>query len=228
LDIYISSDHGSTKIPAAAGNVVDEKFYRERATDRHHRYIAVPEGRATNPTAYDQMHCYIVRADAFGTRESYFIARGYGRFVETKESIYVHGGLTPEETIVPFCKLAKTEIEALQPTIYLPDNVVRYSVKADLVFSVGNPNDYEIKNVELNVLESDLPGVSVEVIPAGISTEVALPVRIKRRPGVPGLENITVEGSFELQRQRFPIMALQIPVQARSLIESKTEFDFDL
>jgi len=105
---------------------------------------------------------------------------------------------------------------------------VRYSVKADLVFSVGNPNDYEIRNVELNVLESDLPGVDVEVIPAGISAEVAIPVRIKRRPGVPGLENITVEGSFELQGQRFPIKAMQIPVRARSLMESKAEFDFDL
>jgi len=228
LDIYISSDHGSTKIPTAVGNIVDEKFYKERAKNRHHRYIAVSEGRANSPTAYDQAHCYIVRADAFGTRESYFIARGYGRFVETKESVYVHGGLMPEETIVPFCRLAKTEIEALQPTIHLPDNVVRYSVKADLVFSVGNPNDYEIRNVELNVLESDLPGVDVEVIPAGISAEVAIPVRIKRRPGVPGLENITVEGSFELQGQRFPIKAMQIPVRARSLMESKAEFDFDL
>ena len=42
----------------------------------------------------------------------------------------------------------------------------------------------------------------------------------------PSLENITVEGSFELQGQRFPIKAVQIPVQARSLMESKTEFDF--
>jgi len=228
LDVYLASDHGSTKIPAAAGNVVDAKFYRERAKDRHHRYIVAPEGRASSPTAYDQAHCYIVGADAFGARESYFIARGYGRFIETQESIYVHGGLTPEETIVPFCKLAKTEIEALQPTIYLPDNVVRYSVKAELVLSVGNPNDYEIRNVELNVLESDLPGVSVAAIPPGISAEVAIPARIKRRPGVPGLEHITVEGSFELRGQQFPIKPVQIPVQARSLMESKTEFDFQV
>lgn len=226
LDIFIASDHGSTKIPTTVGNIVDESFHRERAKDRHHRYIVVPKGRATNPTAYDQAHCYVVCSDALGTRENYFIARGYGRFIETKESIYMHGGLTPEETIVPFCRLAKTEIEALQPTIYLPDNVVRYSVKADLVFNIGNPNDYEIRNVELNILESDLPGMSVEAVPAGISAEVAFPVRIKRQPGVPSLENITVEGSFELQGQRFPIRAVQIAVQARSLVESKTEFDF--
>jgi hypothetical protein len=228
LDVLVSSDHGSTKIPARIRNTLDDKFYRERAQDRHHRYISVPPARAANPTAYDQTHCYIVRADAFGTREDYFIARGYARFIQTQDSIYVHGGLTPEETIVPFCKLARSEIEALQPTIHLPDNVVRYSVKADLVFVVGNPNEYDVRDVELNVLESDLPGVSVEVISAGISTEVTIPVRIKRRPGAPTLEAITLEGSFALQGQRFPIQTVHIPVQARSLLESKTEFDFDM
>jgi hypothetical protein len=228
LDIYISSDHGSTKIPAHVRNVLDDKFYRERAQDRHHRYITVPEGRAINPTAYDQAHCYIVRPDAFGTREHYFIARGYDRFIETQESIYVHGGLTPEETIVPFCKLARMEIEAQQPTIRLPDNVVRYSVKANLVFVVGNPNEYDITNVELNVLESDQPGVLVERIPAGIATEVIIPVRIKRRPGAPAQENITVVGAFDLQGQRFAIRPVNIPVEARSLMETKTEFDFEV
>jgi len=226
LDIYIASDHGSTKVPAGVRNVLDDKFYRERTEDRHHRYITVPEGRATNPTAYDQTHCYIIHADTFGTREHYFIARGYDRFIETEESIYVHGGLTPEETIVPFCKLVRTEIEALQPTIRLPDNVIRYSVKANLVFDVGNPNAYEITNIELNVIESDLPGVSVEAIPAGIATETTIPVRIKRRPGVPTLEAITVEGVFELQGQRFVIQPVHIPVEARSLMETKAEFDF--
>lgn len=226
LVIYVTSDHGSTKILPNIGNTLDDKLYRRQAQDRHHRYIAVPKKRAANLTAYDEAHCYIVRADAFGTREQYFVARNYDRFIKTKESIYVHGGLTPEETIVPFCKLVKTAIEALQPTIRLPDNVIRYSVKANLVFIVGNPNDYDITNVELNVVESDLPGVFVEAIPAGIAAEITTPVRIKRRPGVPTLETITIEGSFELQGQCFGIQTLSIPVEARSLVESKAEFDF--
>jgi len=226
LDIYVSSDHGSTKIPAVVDDLLDEAYYRERAKNRHHRYIVVPDARARNPTAYDLAHCYVVKADEYGTRESYFIAKGYGRFIKSQESIYVHGGLTPEETIVPFCRLARLEIKVLQPTIHLPDNVVRYSVKADLIFYIGNPNDHEIRNLELNVLESDIPGASVEVVPAGISTKVTVPVRIKRRPGVPNLEHITVEGSFELHGERFSIEAVQIPVEARSLVESKTEFDF--
>jgi len=228
LVVYVASDHGSTKISPHIGSALDDKFYRSQAQDQHHRYISVPKKRATNPTAYDEAHCYIVRADVFGTREDYFIAKGYDRFVKTKESIYVHGGLTPEETIVPFCKLVRTEIEALQPTVRLPDNVIRYSVKANLVFVVGNPNDHEITNFELNVAESNLQGVHVEAIPASIATEVTIAVRIKRRLGVASLETITVEGSFELQGQHFSIKPINIPVEARSLAESKAEFDFEV
>jgi hypothetical protein len=226
LDIFVVSDHGSTKVPARIGNALDDKFYQKQATSRHHRYIAVPEKRAVNPTAYDEAHCYVVRADLHGTLENYFVARDYDRFIPTQEDIYIHGGLTPEETIVPFCKLAKVEIKVQQPDIRLPENIVRYSVKADLVFVIGNPNDYQMTNIELRVLESDLPGVSVEAIPAGIATEITIPVRIKRRPGVSTLEAITVEGAFELQGQRFAIQAVSIPVEARSLMESKSEFDF--
>lgn len=228
LVIYIASDHGSTKIPPGVENLLDDKFYQKQAQDRHHRYITVPPARATKPNDYDQQHCYIVRADAFGTREHYFIPRGYGRFIKTEESLYVHGGLTPEETIVPFCRLARTEVEARQPTIRLPENVVRYSVKANLVFIVGNPNDYEITDVELSVVESDLPAVVVEVIPANVATEVTVPVRIKRRPGVPILEAITVKGRFQLRGQVFDIQPVSIPVEARSLTESKTGFDFEV
>jgi len=105
--------------------------------------------------------------------------------------------------------------------------VVRYTVKADLIFVVGNPNDYEITGITLNIVESDLPGMSVEAIPAGLSTEIVIPVRIRRRPGVPDLDAITVEGAFELQGQHFTLNPVRVPVETRSLMESKAELDLD-
>jgi len=227
LDVYVAADHGSTKIPPGVQGVLDRKFYRERALDRHQRYISVPEARTTNPTAYDEAHCYIVRADDFGTREHYFIARGYDRFIDSAESIYVHGGLTPEETIVPFLKLAPTEIQALQPTIRLTQGVVRYSVKANLVFAIGNPNERDMTNIQLAIAESDLPSTSVERIPGGSASEMEVPVRIKRQPSAPALAAITIKGTFQVMGERFDIQPVNVPVEVRSLMESKTEFDFE-
>lgn len=228
LTIIIASDHGATKIPPDVENPVDDEFYRKRAKNPHHRYIVVPEERAANPTDYDQTNCYVLSAKAYGTRESYLIPKGYGRFIKVGGSIYVHGGLTPEETIVPFCRLVRADVQVLQPTIRLPKGVIRYSVKAVLTFIVGNPNDQDLAQVELNVAESDLPGVVVESIPPGKTVKVEVPVRIKRLPGAQGLDAITVRGAFEYRDQHHTIESVRLPVEARSLEESKTELDFDL
>jgi len=227
LVVMVASDHGSTKLLPDYESYLDDKFYRKLAKDPHHRYIVVPTDKATNPTDYDKANCYVLPAKSFGNRESYFIPKGYGVFIKTGESIYVHGGLTPEETIVPFVQLMKTEVHVFQPTLRLPTNTVRYSVKAILAFVVGNPNEYDMTNVELNIAESDLPGVHVETIPAGMTAEVSIPVRIRRQPGAPDLTAITVQGGFEIAGRKASIEPASIPVQVRSLQESKTQFDFE-
>lgn len=228
LDIFIASDHGSTKILPSIENTLDDAFYKKQANDKHHRYISVSADRVTNPTDYDQEHCYIVHSDLMGTRENYLIAKGYDRFIAIHESVYTHGGLTPEETIVPFLRLTKTEIRVQQPTIKLPDKLVRISVKFEMSFTVGNPNDAQLENVELWVRESDLAGAIVDEVPAGLTKDISIPVRIKRRPGTDTLTQITIEGTFEYQGERYSINPVQIPVEVKTLMESKTEFDFDI
>ena len=218
--VAIASDHGSTKILAGPEHLLDDKFYARLATDRHHRYIAVPEERAVNPTSYDQEHCYVLPGAAFGNRESYFIPRGYGVFIRTTESIYVHGGLTPEETLVPFLRLVKSELRVQQPSLKLPVNVVRYGVKANLLFTVGNPNDAELQNLTLRIAESDLPGVQIDAVPAGRAIEVTIPVRIRRRPGAPNLTEISVQGGFDYRGQAYTLEPVSIPVELRALMDS--------
>jgi len=72
-----------------AENLLDDKFYKKQAIDRHHRYISVPERGLPRRL---RMIRNIVHpaAKAFGNREPYFIPRSYGVFIKTDESIYVH------------------------------------------------------------------------------------------------------------------------------------------
>lgn len=101
-------------------------------------------------------------------------------------------------------------------------------MKAILTFIVGNPNDEAVTQVELNVVESDLPGVVVGSISAGKTVEVDMPVRIKRQPGGQSLDAVTIQGAFECRGQHYTIKSVRLPVEARSLEESKTELDLDL
>lgn len=226
LVIFVASDHGSTKVLAERENLIDDKFYKQRAKDRHHRYISVPENRASHPTQYDEDHCYVIPASVFGTQDSYFIARGYGLFIKTQESIYVHGGLTPEETIVPFMQLAKAAIQVQPPTLRLKDNVIRYGVKQTLAVVMGNPNAYDMENVVLRIAESDQPEVTQALVPAGQTVEIDIPLRVRRPPRGQDLDAIIVQGTYVLQGQAYPLDPVRLPVEARSLMESTTDFDF--
>lgn len=226
LVVAIVADHGSTKLLPQAESLLDDQFYKKQAQDRHHRYITVPSARATNPTAYDQAQCYILPAQAYGLRESYFIPRGYGVFIKTTESIYVHGGLTPEETIVPFVRLMKMAIKVVQPTFRLPANVIRYGVKVNLVLQVGNPNEVDLTQMELKIAESDLPGVPVALLPAGREIAVTVSLRVQRPTDGTLLTALTVQGAFDCQGEHFTLQPMQLPIVVRSLMESKTDFDF--
>ena len=227
VSIYVASDHGSTKISPDIPNPIDTKHYKKEAQNPHHRFIEVSDRRAASPTSYDEQHCYILPATVFGTHHSYFIPRGYGRFIAANESLYVHGGLTPEETIVPFLCFERSEVQVLPPTFRLVDNLLRLSVKAELTLVMGNPNPDDLLNLELRVKESDLPGVEIEYIPAGGSRQIALPVRVKQRPGVPALASITIQAAFEYQGRVQTLEGVTLAVVPKSISEDKTAFDFD-
>lgn len=227
LAVYFTSDHGSTKITPSIPNLVDVKHYKKEAKDPHHRFIIVSEKRAKNPSSYDQQYCYVLPADHFGTHQSYFIPKGYGRFIKTEESLYVHGGLSPEETIVPFGRFIRTKVSVLPPSFRLLDPVVRLSVKTSLAIQIRNPNPDDITSLELRVKESDLLEMVVEKVGAGLSQQIRLPVRIKIRPGIPVPEMLTLEGIFEFQGNPVYLEPVALTITTKSLSEDKTSFDFE-
>ncbi|MHB1458571.1 MAG: alkaline phosphatase family protein, partial [Armatimonadota bacterium] len=99
IHVVVCPDHGSTLIPASTPNVIDAEFIAKRVDDVHHRYVSLTdeELNALPKGILDQ--CYCFRSRIFGLDSSYLAARGYGRFRKDDSASYVHGGLTPEETL---------------------------------------------------------------------------------------------------------------------------------
>lgn len=223
--VCIASDHGSTKIPAGAHNVIDQKYYQGKAVDRHHRYIDIGDAQASNPIDYDRANCYVIQRSRYGADKSYLIARKYYRFIDTNETIYVHGGLTPEEVIVPFLSIVPQPVSAEKPILDLLTNVVRFSVRSNLGLEIANPNSLVIENLELTVLESDMPGLLVERIEGQRSRKFQLPVLITRRPGRE-VNALNVALTLEYQGKAFRF-DYDLPVKTKSLMEHRADFDFD-
>lgn len=101
LVVIVTSDHGSTRIPADAPNPIDRRFYASRVTDKHHRYVTISDKELADLPQNVRFECYIFERKRFGLPTNYLVARSTYRFADPGAGIYVHGGLSPEETIVP-------------------------------------------------------------------------------------------------------------------------------
>jgi hypothetical protein len=219
LTVIVCSDHGSTRIPAEAVNLIDQAFYRERLKDPHHRYIAVSDdGMEALPDNVD-FECYRFRRKVFGLNTNYVVARGYGRFKGTDETAYVHGGLTPEETIVPLCVFQPVVEVPKALTVRLLEDEFRYGAKATIHLELVNVNPYPSLDLRVEVLDEnvDCEPVELEALGGHKDIELNIPARIWRRDEE--VSSLRLQVSYQAlgeRRQQVEVLAITM----RSMMES--------
>jgi hypothetical protein len=114
LHVLIGSDHGSTLLPKDAPSVplpnkvleIDDVWEPELPGQEAQK----PGTRAAateleHIPSFDQQVWYALDRDRFQLDRHYLVVRGYG-YIKRRPSAWTHGGLTPEETIVPLLHLA--------------------------------------------------------------------------------------------------------------------------
>jgi len=168
LMVIVVSDHGSTRIPKGTTNVIEGKFYRERAEDEHHRYISVNDEELASLPENAKYDCYIFERHASELDANYLVARRLYRFLPTDENTYIHGGLTPEETLVPVAVYLPVTVSprpiALRligmPKIYV-------GTKLDLSIEITNPNNYSCEQVVVEIADPNVEAepVQLQVLP---------------------------------------------------------------
>jgi len=176
LMVVVVSDHGSTRIPRGTVNVIQKKYYQERAQDRHHRYIAISDHELERLPKNVKFDCFVFRRDSFELSTNYLVARRLYRFLPTDDDAYIHGGLTPEETLVPLAIYRPATISPKPLTVILLDSAPIYTgTKVDLRLEITNINNYPCRRL---AIEFDDPNIEAE-----------------RRmiPEIPRLDRVTVE-----------------------------------
>ena len=151
LRVVVCSDHGSTLIPADTPNVIDAEFIARRVDDVHHRYVALTDQELDRLPQSVRDQCYCFRSRVFGLDSSYLAARGYGRFRKGDNAGYVHGGLTPEETLVPYMAFQRTHVAVQKPTVRLLEHVFRYGVRSRVRLEIVNPNTLPLQSVRVEI-----------------------------------------------------------------------------
>lgn len=154
--IYFLADHGSTKITTGQINAIDPKYYKEKAEESDYRFIAVNDDEFENTKHAIGALCYALDKNRYGTQNNFFIARGYNRFIRNELNGYVHGGITPEESIVPFLHFAFDVVQCKEPEITLGNELLRFAVSTKLSIMVKNFNEFELDDVTVTIKNSNI------------------------------------------------------------------------
>ena len=169
--IIICSDHGSTMIPTSVHNEIDPAFFVGKPLDTHHRFLKVTQQEYDKLPSNIRFQCYYLDAASFGLPENVLIAKGYHRFRKTTEHFFVHGGLSPEETIVPFIALEGGEIAFKRPSLRLLKNEFRYLTKASVEIEIVNENSVSIENVKTSIIPEGRNDIEI-IEPAAVIEKI--------------------------------------------------------
>lgn len=160
--VFFIADHGSTRILPEQPNGIDPKYYKDKAQDFDYRFIEVKDEEYEKTKAAIGGLCYALDKDRYGTSANFFIAKGYNRFIRNDLNGYVHGGITPEEAIVPFVRFSYDVDMCKDPEIVLVNDNLRFAVKLKLTFLVKNYNEFPIENVEIVIQNGNVKYGNIE------------------------------------------------------------------
>lgn len=224
ISIMICSDHGSTMIPYESANEIDPSFFVGKTIDTHHRFVSISQEEYQKlPQTVKEYQTYLLDSGLFGLPQSILVAKGYYRFKKTNDHFYVHGGLSPEETILPLLIFESGKAELKMPLIRLLNNEFRFGTKSLAEFEVVNENSAPIEDVTLTITQ--LAG-AVEVIePAPVMqkiesmnfSRIKIALRFYRK--IESDKNVEVTLDFKLQGRKHTIKQ-KLPVQMKSLMET--------
>lgn len=182
IRIHIVSDHGSTQIPDLIPNDLDTAFFKAPGfTARSHRYLEVSDDIFATLADNLKVDCYFLSKNEFLLPANMLCARRGNRFIATDHRTYVHGGILPEEVIVPYLAFEPVSVPLEELTITMPKNKFRYRLEP-IVLEVGNPNDVLVEKVRVSVLNSNVESdlFSIVAIKAKSKATIELQARFKQ------------------------------------------------
>lgn len=179
IRIHVVSDHGSTRIPATVQNDLDPSFFKTNGFEaRSHRYVTVSSERFSGLADNLKLDCFFLPANDFMNPENVLCARRGNRFLPTDKDFYIHGGLLPEEIIVPYLVFEPATIAIQDLTVLLKKNEFRYRMET-VELEIGNPNDSAVDQIQVSLLNGNVESELIRI--ALLNGKKNMAIQIKAR-----------------------------------------------
>ncbi|MFH1943506.1 MAG: hypothetical protein ABIL68_15495, partial [bacterium] len=183
FSIYLVTDHGACRILEEEKRSFDSSVVNKLFSDEKYRFSSVVDGQENLIPENLWLLGHRFKRPFSSDKKSYFLPKGHNTVRQAgSKKVYMHGGVTPEEVIIPFAlyKLMKAAWKTIASRfLYL--ELDRESGRAKfyiqrvirLEIEIQNPNVVEIRVLRATVKspENDLKGYKPIVVPAG-STNV--------------------------------------------------------
>lgn len=160
--LVISTDHGAILLPPNSEQLsIPPSAIKDEEFEEHKRFVRISRQDALNKNEW-----FYLNKDLYYLHQNYAIARGW-RSIGVKSRSFTHGGLSPEETIVPMviCELGETEFERLQPAYEQVSPAMHPGRAGELIIRVSNPYNNLIENMEISLSDFGLTFPPLDVEP---------------------------------------------------------------
>lgn len=160
--LVISTDHGATYLrPQGQQLIIPPSARKDNNYKNHRRFIRTDRKEVLNNDEW-----FFLDKNLFALHDNYAVARGW-RYIERQPQGYTHGGLSPEETILPFliCELGENEFERLQPIYEQATKPLRLGVVGSLAVRVRNPYRDIIEDLEIKLTDFGITFTPIDIEP---------------------------------------------------------------
>jgi len=179
FSVYVVTDHGACRILEEEKRSFDSTVVNKLFLDEKHRFATVDEKQKDDIPENLWVLGHRFKQPFVTDDKIFFLPNGHNTVRQAgRVKGYMHGGVTPEEVIVPTAhyKLVKA-VWKTPATRFLNLDMVRETGKAKfyiqrvvtLEIEIQNPNPSDIRILRASVTspETDLKSCEVAVIPAG-------------------------------------------------------------
>jgi len=185
--LIISTDHGSCVLPPGTKGLKEPK--EGKIEKEHKRFVCLDTNRNLGE------NWYFLDKNKFGLPESIAIAKGYSFIGNRKPKGLIHGGMTPEETIIPHLEFSLQLPELKNIQCYHSSSPITGTRKQQVEFLIRNLNVYEISNVFVYVPSHSIE-IKIEKIAAKDEVTKSTEITLSREEVISSKDNIVAIQGF--------------------------------
>jgi hypothetical protein len=216
FSVYVVTDHGACRILEEEKQSFDSSVVSKLFPEEKHRFAVLDEKQVGEIPDNLWELGYQFKQPYVPDNRVFFLPRGHNTVRQSgKAKGYMHGGVTPEEVVVPTAlyKLAKAPWKA-PAARFLDLDLIRETGRAKfyiqrvvtLKIEIQNSNTVDIRVLRASVAspETDLKSCDVGFIPAGSVNTVQMNCYFKK--AALGEKNLEIEVTYEISSEQHTLI----------------------